>query len=93
MQPTVLINQHRQTALVVAISGKKQLVVELGKGMLTVTPFTIADIWARGYAFSDYPPNQAALAYLRHAGGVSDRARSYLEDIACGEFSGSLAFN
>lgn len=92
MQPTVLINQHRQTAIIVAQSGNKQLVVELGKGMLTVSSLSAKDIQARGYVISDYPPRQAALSYLHHAAGVSERARRYLEDIAHGEFSAPLLF-
>jgi len=92
MQPTVLINQHRQTALIVAESGKKQLVVELHKGKLTVKALSAKDIEKRGYALSDYPPKQAALSYLSHAAGVGDRAREYLEGVARGEFSGTLEF-
>jgi hypothetical protein len=92
MQPTVLINRHRQTALIVAQSGKKQLVVELGKGMLTVSSLSAKDILTRGYSISGYPPKQAALSYLRHAGGVSERARGYLEEVAQGEFTASLLF-
>jgi hypothetical protein len=92
MQPTVLINQHRQTAIIVAQSGKKHLVVELGKGVLTVASLSAKDLWARGYIISDYPPKQAALSYLRHAAGVSERAKGYLEDVAHGEFSAPLLF-
>lgn len=92
MQPTVLINQHRQTALVVAASGKKLLVVELLKGKLTVTALSAKDIEKRGYHVSDYPPVQAAQAYLAHAAGVSERARGYLQEVVGGEFSGLLTF-
>lgn len=92
MQPTVLINRHRQTALIVAQSGRKQLVVELGKGVLTVSSLSAKDIQARGYTISDYPAKQAAQTYLRHAAGVSKRARGYLEEIASGEFSAPLMF-
>jgi len=92
MQPTVLINQHRQTAIIVAQSGKKQLVIKLGKGMLTVSSLSAKDLWALGYIISDYPPKQAALSYLSHAAGVSERAKGYLEEIAHGEFTAPLLF-
>lgn len=92
VQPTVIINQHRNTAIVVATSGKKLLVIKLGKGKLTVTPLTIEKIKTQGYITSDYSPKLAAQSYLQHGAGVSERARKYLEKIACGEFSDSLVF-
>jgi len=92
MQPTVIINQHRNTAIIVATSGKKLLVIKLGKGKLTVTSLSLAEIKAQGYAASDYSPKLAAQSYLQHGAGVSERARKYLEKIACGEFSTMLVF-
>ncbi|MBP6057118.1 MAG: hypothetical protein KA524_01610 [Nitrosomonas sp.] len=92
IQPTVIINQHRNTAIVVATSGKNLLVIKLGKGKLTVTPLSLEKIRVQGYTTSDYPPKLAAQSYLQHGAGVSDRAKKYLEKIACGEFSDSLIF-
>jgi hypothetical protein len=92
MQPTVIINQHRNTAIVVATSGKKLLVIKLGKGKLTVTSLSLEKVKDQGYTTNDYSPKLAAQSYLQHGAGVSDRARKYLEKIACGEFSGTLAF-
>ena len=90
MQPTVIINQHRQTALIVATSGKKLLVIKLATGRLVVTTVSPEEIRQQGYAVSDYSPKMAALSYLQHGGGVSARAKKYLESIANSEFSSSL---
>ncbi|MDH5480987.1 MAG: hypothetical protein OEX11_09540, partial [Nitrosomonas sp.] len=60
MQPTVLINQHRHTAIVVTTCGKKLLIIKLGKGKLTVTPLLHTQIHAQGYVTSNYSPQQAA---------------------------------
>ena len=92
MQPTVIINQHRNTAIIVAVSGKNLLVIKLGKGRLTVTPLTVDEIRNQGYTMSEYSPKLAAQSYLQHGAGVSDRARKYLEKIAGGEFPDSLMF-
>jgi len=90
MQPTVIINHHRQTALIVATQGNKLLVIKLGKGQLTVTSLTTAEIDALGYQVSDYSPRDAARSYLQHGAGVSKRAKKYLEDIAHSQLSGTL---
>ncbi|MDP1557999.1 MAG: hypothetical protein Q8K59_01335 [Nitrosomonas sp.] len=92
MQPIVLINHHRNTALMVAVSGKKRLVIKLGKGKLTVSSLSAKEIETQGYAVSNYPPGQAAKSYLCHGAGVSKRAQRYLENIADGEFSDVLLF-
>ncbi len=89
-QPTVIINQHRQTALIVAASGKKLLVIKLGKGKLTVTASSAEEIRQQGYTVSDYSPKQAALSYLQHGAGVSARAHKFLEKIANSECSANL---
>lgn len=90
MQPVVLINHHRNTALLVAASSNKQLVIKLGGKKLTVSSLTVKEIQAQGYTVSDYPPELAARSYLQHGAGVSKRAKSYLEEIAHGRFSGVL---
>jgi len=92
MQPTVIINQHRNTAIVVATSGKKLLVIKLGKGKLTVTSLSSQEIKDQGYAANDYSPKLAAQSYLQHGAGVSERARKYLERIAGSELSDRLLF-
>lgn len=93
MQPSVIINQHRHTAIVVAASGKKMLVIKLGKGKLAVTALSLQEIRDQGYVASDYSPKQAAQSYLQHGAGVSDKARRYLEKIAAGDFSDRLLFS
>lgn len=90
IQPTVIINQHRQTALIVATSGRKLLVIKLGKGKLTVTTVSLEEIRQQGYTASDYSPKLAALSYLQHGAGVSTRAHKFLEKIANSEFSANL---
>lgn len=90
MQPTVIINQHRNTAIIVATSGKNLLVIKLAKGKLTVTPLSSEKIKVQGYITSNYSPKLAAQSYLQHGAGVSERARKYLEKIACSNFSESL---
>lgn len=92
MQPTVIINQHRNTAIIAGMSGKKLLVIKLGKGKLTVTAVTLQQINAQGYTVSDYSPALAAQSYLQHGAGVTDKARKFLEKIAAGEFSAGFAF-
>ena len=92
MHPTVLMNHHRNTALVVATSGKNLLVIKLGKGRLTVTSLSIAEIKAQGYTACDYSPKLAAQSYLQHGAGVSERAKRYLEQVAGSECSDILTF-
>ncbi|MCC7091519.1 MAG: hypothetical protein IT524_06120, partial [Nitrosomonas sp.] len=54
MQPTVLINRNRHTALTVATRGKELLIIKLGKGKLTVTALSLDEIKRQGYQTSDY---------------------------------------
>jgi hypothetical protein len=90
VQPVVLINHQRNTALLVAWGNEKQRVIKLGKGRLTVSSLSAKEIEAQGYTVSDYPPELAAREYLRHGAGVSKRAKRALEEIAYGKFSGIL---
>ena len=90
MQPTVIINHHRQTAIIVARQGNKLQLVKLGKGQLTVTSLTTAEIEALGFQVSDYSPSEAAKSYLNHGAGVSKRAKKYLEDIINNQLPGVL---
>jgi hypothetical protein len=92
MQPTVIINQHRNTAIIVGTSGKKLLVIKLGKGRLTITAVLPKEINTQGYTVSDYSPALAAQSYLQHGAGVSEKARKLLEKIASGEFSDQMTF-
>lgn len=90
MQPTVLINHHRQTAIIVAKQGNKLQLIKLEKGQLTVSSLTAAKIETLGYRVSDYSPCEAAQTYLRHGAGVSKRARMYLEQIIQNRIPGIL---
>ncbi|SFF18231.1 hypothetical protein [Nitrosomonas sp. Nm166] len=93
LQPTVIINQHRNTAIIVATRGKNLLVIKLGKGKLTVTSISLENIKLQGYMISNYSPKLAAQSYLQHGAGVSEKAKQYLEKIASGKFSDSLVFS
>ncbi|PTN12318.1 hypothetical protein [Nitrosomonas aestuarii] len=90
MQPTVVMNHHRQTAIIVAKSGKKLQIIKLGKGRLTVASLSAAEIEKQGYKVSHYSPDQAARSYLEHGAGVSKRARKHLEEISRHKFSDTL---
>ena len=93
MQPTVIINQHRQTAIVVANCGKKFHVIKLAKGKLRVTTLSQSEIQSQGYTADDYSPKLAAQSYLKHGAGVSKRAQQYLEEIAHSNYSDVLVFS
>ena len=93
MQPTVIINQHRNTAIIVAARGKNLLVIKLGKGKLAVIPLSLEKIRMQGYVISNYSPKQAAQSYLQHGAGVSEKAKKYLGKIIGGKFSDSLMFS
>lgn len=93
MQPTVIVNRHRQTAIIVARAGKKLQVIRLRKGRLTVTSLTAIEVEQEGYHVSDYSPHQAARSYLEHGAGVSKRAREYLEKVVNNKFSDRLTFS
>ena len=90
MQPTVIMNHHRQTAIIVGKKGNKLEIIKLSKGQLTVTALSTHEIGTQGYIVSQYSPSQAARSYLNHGAGVSQRARKYLEKIARTEYSGTL---
>lgn len=92
MQPSVIINQHRNTAIIVATSGKGVLVIKLGTGKLTVTRLSLQEVANQGYAVSNYSPKQAAESYLKHGAGVSEKARRYLEKIASSSFTEKFDF-
>ncbi|SEM87447.1 hypothetical protein [Nitrosomonas marina] len=90
MQPTVVVNHHRQTAIIVTRNGSKYKIIKLGKGRLTVTSISFKELETQGYKVSQYSPSQAAQSYLLHGAGVSQRARRYLESIAHSKFSDVL---
>ncbi len=91
MQPTVLINHHRQTAIIVAKQGNRLRLIKLETGQLTVSSLTTAEIETLGYRVSDYSPCEAARTYLKHGAGVSRRARMYLEQIMQYQLPGVLS--
>jgi hypothetical protein len=90
MQPTVIINHHRQTAIIIANQGNKLQLIRLGKGQLTVSSLTSAEIEALGYRVCDYSPCEAAATYLKHGAGVSKRAKTCLEQITQNQLPGIL---
>jgi len=90
MQPTVIVNRHRQTAIIVAQAGNKFQIIKLGKGRLKIASLSAAEIEKQGYSVCSYSASQAAHAYLKHGAGVSQRAKQCLEQIACNKFSDVL---
>ncbi len=90
MQPTVIVNHHRQTAIIVAQHGKKFQMIKLIQGRLKVTSLSATQIETQGYSVCSYSASQAARAYLKHGAGVSRRAKLLLEHIAGNEFSDVL---
>jgi len=93
MQPTVIVNQHRNTAIIVTSSGSKLLIIKLSTRKLVVSVLTIDEIKAQGYVATDYSPQQAARSYLEHGAGVSLKAKKFLEEIASKPLSGQLDFS
>jgi hypothetical protein len=91
MQPTVVINHHRQTAIIIANQGDKLQLIRLAKGRLTVSSLTAVEIRALGYRVCDYSPSEAARAYLKHGAGVSRHARMHLERITQNQLPGTLS--
>lgn len=91
MQPAVVINHHRQTAIIIANQGNRLQLIRLGKGQLNVSSLTAVEIETLGYRVCDYSPCEAARAYLKHGAGVSRRARIYLEQIAQNQLPGTLS--
>ena len=90
MQPTVIVNHHRQTAIIAAQNGSKFRIIKLGKGRLRVTSLSASEIEVQGYSVSSYSASQAAHFYLKHGAGVSQNAKKYLQDIAENKFSDTL---
>lgn len=90
MQPTVVINHHRQTAIIIANKGSRLQLIRLGKGQLTVSSLTAAEIATLGYQVCNYSPSEAARVYLKHGAGVSKRARTHLEQIMQSQLPGTL---
>lgn len=90
MQPTVIINHHRQTAIIVDQQGNKLQLIRMGKGQLTVSCLSIKEIEALGYQVCNYSPSEAASTYLRHGAGVSKRAQKYLQEITHNPLPGVL---
>lgn len=90
MQPTVLINRHRQTAIIVNRQGNKLQLIRMGKGQLTVSSLSIGEIESLGYQVCNYSPSEAASTYLQHGAGVSKRARKYLQELTHNPLPGVL---
>lgn len=92
MQPTLIINRHRHTGIIVGVRGQNLLVIKLGKRKLTVSSICLETISIQGYIINNYSPKLAEQAYFQHGAGVSERGREYLEKITRAHFSDSLIF-
>lgn len=77
----VLINAHRQTAIVLIQGPVWVTCVRMQDGLLTTTRLSQEQIEEEGWRELDYPTVKAVKQYLQHPGGVSDAARRHLEEI------------
>lgn len=77
----VLINAHRQTAIVITQGPVWVTCIRMQDGQLTTTRLSQEQIEEEGFQPLDYPIARAAQMYLQHPGGVSDAARRHLEEI------------
>lgn len=75
----VLINNHRQTAIVLAQGPVWITCVQMQDGQLTTGKLSQDDVDEAGWRELDYPLEKAIRQYLRHPGGVSPAARRELE--------------
>ena len=77
----VLINAHRQTAIVLTQGPAWVTCIRMQDGQLTTTRLSQESLEGEGWRELDYPVAKAARQYLKHPGGVSDAARRALEHI------------
>lgn len=78
---TVLIDRNRHTAIVVRTGRKLTHLVTLEPGELVLRAYTQQALRARQFQPIDYPVPRAVRQYLRHAGGVSGKARKALKSL------------
>lgn len=77
----VLIDFNRRTAIVVAQGRKLTQLVALEEGELVVRPYNQDELRDRVFRPLRYPLRRAVRQYLKHSGGVSDRARKALRGL------------
>jgi len=81
----VLLDFNRRSAIVVAVGRKLTRLAMLEDGPIVVRALTEEEMCDRGYRPIDYPTRKAVRAFLKHSGGVSDKARSELNLLKKGE--------
>lgn len=77
----VLINTHRQTAVVITQGPVWVTVVKMEDGRLHISRLSQENLEEEGWRELDYPTAKAATRYLQHPGGVSDAARRALVEV------------
>jgi hypothetical protein len=80
----VIIDCNRRTAIVVSRGRKLLHVVPLEEGELVIRTLSPEDMRSRGFRELDYPLKKAVRKYLRHAGGVSAKAKAALKAVSIG---------
>jgi hypothetical protein len=79
----VLIDRNRRTAIVVGRGRKLTKLVQMEEGALVVRLFSPEDLEERGFTeLPDYPVKRAVRKFLKHAGGISQKARASLRAVA-----------
>lgn len=77
----VLIDRNARTAIVVRVGRKLTHLVPLEEGELVVRALAPAEMAERGFRPLEYPVKRAVRKYLKHAGGVSSKARKALKGL------------
>jgi hypothetical protein len=74
----VLVDHNRRTAIVVRMGRKLTHLVPLEEGELVLRSLSPAELAHRGFRPIDYPLKKAVRVYLKHAGGISPKAKQAL---------------
>lgn len=74
----VLVDHNRRTAIVVRMGRKLTHLVPLEEGELVLRSLSPAEMEDRGFRPLDYQLKKAVRLYLKHASGISTKARKAL---------------
>lgn len=77
----VLIDRNARTAIVISEGRKLTHLVPLEDGELVVRSLSDDEMRERMFRPLEYPINKAVRKYLKHAGGVSPKARKALKGV------------
>jgi hypothetical protein len=77
----VLVDCNRRTAIVVRVGRSLTHLVPLDDGELVLRSLSTAEMADRGFRPIEYPLKKAVRVYLKHAGGISSKARKALRSL------------